>query len=134
MVRLADQVTGKNTSELVAGTIGFVDDNGKETREVVEAVVWEMLKMDFILGLPDKLRNFLYIFVKMLRDTERTLNEVDVSLVLSEGKQSEAGIEASVNTDMQANEVRDWSNGENTEAPEREKLQSRHTLTQSSNS
>ena len=78
VVRLADQVSRKNTSELVIGTIGFIDDNGREFRAVVEAIVWEMPKMDFILGLPDILRNFLDIFVKMLRDTERTLNEVDI--------------------------------------------------------
>ena len=93
-------------SELVTGTIGFVDDNGRETRTVVEAIVWEMPKMNLILGLPDILRNFLDIFVKMLRDTERTLDEVDTSLVLTEGKQVAAAVEASVNTDMQENKVR----------------------------
>ena len=117
MVRLANQVTRKNTSELVTGTIGFVDDSGRETRAVVEAIVWEMPKMGFILGLPDMLRNFLDIFVKMSRETERTLSQVDVSMALTEGDQGAASAEASINTNMQGNEVRDWSNGQNTEAP-----------------
>ena len=70
------------------------------------------------MGLPDILRNFFDIFVKMSRDTEKTLNEVDISLVLTKGKQAAAAAEAPVNTDMQENEVRSWSSGENTEAPE----------------
>ena len=87
VVRLADQVTSKNTSELIIGTIGFVDDNARENRAVVEAIVWNIPKMDFILGLPDILRNILDIFVKMLRDTERIMDEVVASLVLNEGKE-----------------------------------------------
>ena len=69
--------------------------------------------MNFILGLPDILRNFLDIFVKILRDTERTLSQVDVSMALTEADQTEAP----TTTDMRENEVRDWSTGQNTEAP-----------------
>ena len=80
--------------------------------------MWEMPKMDFILGLLDILRNFLDIVVKMLRNTERTLSQVDISMALTEGNQAAASAETSVNTDMQENKVRSWSNGENTDAPE----------------
>ena len=70
--------------------------------------------MDFILGLPDIIRNFMVIFVKMLRDTARTLSQVDVSMTLSKGDQTEAPM----STDMRENKVKDWSNGQNTKAPE----------------
>ena len=50
--------------------------------------------MDFILGLPNILRNFLDIFVKMLSDSEKSLNKVDVSLAIAQG------------TDMVDNEAR----------------------------
>ena len=43
----------------------------------------------------------------MLRDSEKILNEVDVSLAIAEG------------TDLVENEVRAWSTGDNTEATEK---------------
>ena len=44
--------------------------------------------MDFILGLPGILRNFLDIFVKKLRDAEKTFEEVDMSMALTEEQQA----------------------------------------------
>ena len=38
MVKLADQLRRKDTSEVVTGTMGFIDDYGKETRAVIEAI------------------------------------------------------------------------------------------------
>ena len=48
VVRLADQTTKNNTSEVITGAIGFVDDEGRKVRAVVEAIVCEMPKIDFI--------------------------------------------------------------------------------------
>ena len=80
--------------------------------------------MDFILGLPDILRNFLDTFVKMLRDAEKTLEEVDVSMALTEELQTctvnpiSNEVKDGSSTNMRENEVRLWSNGQSTEAPE----------------
>ena len=84
MVRLADQGTKKNTSEVITGPIGFIDDEGREFRAVEEAIVWEMSKMDFILGSPDVLRNFFSVFAAILRDAEKIPNNVDVTLAQTE--------------------------------------------------
>ena len=62
--------------------------------------------MDFILGLPDILRNFLDVFFKMLRDREKTLSREDVAMALTEGDQAAASAEACMSTDMQENEVK----------------------------
>ena len=84
----------------------------------MEAIVWKMPRMDFIMGLPDILCNFLDRFVKILRDIKRTLNKVDISLVITKSKQVAAVAKAGVNTDMQENKFRSWRNGKKTEAPE----------------
>ena len=44
------------TTEKLRGELGFVYDDGKEVSAEVDAVVWEMKSMDFILGLPDLIR------------------------------------------------------------------------------
>ena len=76
-----------------------------------------MANKDFILGLLDILRNFLDIFVKMLKDFDRPLNGVDTSLVQIKDKQVADTARAPVNTDMQENEFRSWTNRKNTKAP-----------------
>ena len=105
VVRMADQLTRKNTSEMVTGVLSFVDDRGREVKAVIEAIVWEMPKMDFILGLPDILRHYLDMFIAMLREAELSLTESESDNVLS--KVEEAGTEAIP-----------WSNGQNAESPE----------------
>ena len=51
---LADQATRIETKEVVRGTLSFVADDGStEYSGQVEAIVWNMPGMDFILGLPD---------------------------------------------------------------------------------
>ena len=51
VARLADQVTKIETTEMVRGHLTFVSDNGeKEYTGLVEARVWEMPGMDFIVG------------------------------------------------------------------------------------
>ena len=123
MVRLAVQLTRKVTSEVATFTIGFVDDDGKETRVVVEAIVWEKPKMGFFLGLPDILRNFLDIFVNMLIDAEQTLEEVNISMALTEEQLAgtsnpiSSEVKDGVGIDMKEKGVRLWSNWQSTEAP-----------------
>ena len=57
---LADQATRIETKEVVRGTLSFVADDGStEYSGQVEAIVWNMPGMDFILGLPDITRNFV---------------------------------------------------------------------------
>jgi len=54
VARLADQRTKIETSEIIRGELSFVADDG-ETHYTgfVEAIVWTMPGMDFIVGLPD---------------------------------------------------------------------------------
>ena len=85
--------------------LGFVDDSGREVKAVIEAIVWEMLKMDFILGLPDVLRFFLDMFIGMLREAECCLFKFDHASELSQVD------------DVVADAV-PWSDGQNTESPE----------------
>ena len=55
---LADQATRIETKEVVRGVLSFVSDDGKiEYQGEVEAIVWNMPGMDFILGLPDITRH-----------------------------------------------------------------------------
>ena len=57
---LADQATRIETKEVVCGMLSFVSDDGKiEYQGEVEAVVWNMPGMDFILGLPEITRHFV---------------------------------------------------------------------------
>ena len=51
-------MTTVRTTEIVRGNLSFVYDDGNEISAKVDAVVWEMSTMEFILGLPDILRNF----------------------------------------------------------------------------
>ena len=48
-VRLADQLTTVRTTERVRGNLSFVFDTGEEIAAEVDAIVWEMKSMDFIL-------------------------------------------------------------------------------------
>ena len=58
------------------------------------------------------------MYMNVLRDTKRTLNKVDISQVIIEGKQNAPAADASVKTDMQKNKVREWSYGDDIEATE----------------
>ena len=99
-VRLADQVTTVRTTEIVRGNLSFVYDDGNEISAKVDAVVWEMSTMEFILGLPDILRNFLDLFVDMLRIARGEM----LNAVLG-------GSEDLTDTDMLQGEERVWSDG-----------------------
>ena len=62
---LADQATRIETKEVVRGTLSFVADDGStEYSGQVEAIVWNMPGMDFILGLPDITRNFVDLLLR----------------------------------------------------------------------
>ena len=98
-VRLADQLTTVRTTEKVRGTLGFVFDSGEEVSAEIDAVVWSMKSMDFILGLPDILEHFLDLFVDMLhRARAELLNKVDEYNDV-------------VDTDMKQGEEREWTTG-----------------------
>ena len=57
---LADQTTRVETKEAIKGTLSFVGKDGvTEYQGLVQAIVWSMPGMEFILGLPDIARNFV---------------------------------------------------------------------------
>ena len=100
VARLADQVTKIETTEMVRGHLTFVSDNGeKEYTGLVEAIVWEMPGMDFIVGLPDIVRNYVELLTNMLQGAMYNIMEV---------------------TDMREGEIKLWSKGEVEESPEEE--------------
>ena len=101
MACLADQATRIETTEVVRGVLSFVsDDEQIEYRGEVEAIVWNMPGMDFILGLPDITRHFVELLTSMLR--------------VSQDEVSSTALE----TDMLPGDVKLWSNGEVEESPE----------------
>ena len=72
-VRLADQKTVVKTTEIIRGVLSFVSDDGKDFKGEVDAIVWNMQGLDFILGLPDIVRNFITLFFTMLQDYHEEL-------------------------------------------------------------
>ena len=97
VARLADQVTKVETTEMVRGSLSFVSDNGeKEYTGVVEAIVWDMPGMDFIVGLPDIVRNYVELLTEMLNGAMYNIMEV---------------------SDMREGEVKLWSKGEVEKSP-----------------
>ena len=85
------------------GTLSFVADDGStEYSGQVEAIVWNMPGMDFILGLPDITRNFVDLLTSMLRVTTNEVSSVELEM------------------DMRPGEVIQWSTGEVEESPEEE--------------
>eukprot|EP01042_Synura_sphagnicola_P036304 gene36304-biopygen1517 len=101
VARLADQVTKIETTEMVRGHLTFVSDNReKEYTGLVEAIVWEMPVMDFIVGLPDIFRNYVGLLTNLLQGaTMYNIMEV---------------------TDMREGEIKLWSRGEVEESLEEE--------------
>ena len=99
MARLADQRTKIETSEIIRGELSFVADDG-ETHYTgfVEAIVWTMPGMDFIVGLPDIAKNYVDLLTSMLQS----------------GGDMLSGLE----TDMREGDIRLWSDGEVEESPE----------------
>ena len=98
-VRLADQLTTVRTTEKVRGQLGFVFDSGEEVSAEIDAVVWDMKSMEFILGLPDILEHFLDLFVDMLhRARAELLGKIDE-------------YEELIDTDMKEGEEREWTTG-----------------------
>jgi len=61
------------TTEIVRGVLSFMSDEGKEFKGEVDAIVWSMNGLDFILGLPDIVRNFITLFFMMLKDYHQEL-------------------------------------------------------------
>ena len=106
-VRLADQWTTVRTTEMVRGKLSFVFDNGVEISGDIDAVVWEMPQMDFILGLPDILIHFLELFISMLK-----IAREEMVLGMATSK------ELIKDTDMEQNEEREWATGEVEESEE----------------
>ena len=50
------------------GVLSFVADDGRtEYKGIVEAIVWEMPGMQFILGLRDIAKNYLQLLTSMLQ-------------------------------------------------------------------
>ena len=100
-VAMADSTTKVRTSECVRGKLTFLDDKGSLHSADVEAVVWKMRNIDFILGLPDILRFYLDLFVEKLKSAR---------------EQMLAGIFDT--TPMLEGEERVYSEGDIEEAPE----------------
>ena len=72
-VKLADQKTVIKTKEIIKGTLSFVSDGGNDFSGEVEAIVWSMKGLDFILGLPDIVKNFITLFFLMLKQNQLEL-------------------------------------------------------------
>ena len=72
-VKLADQKTVIKTKEIIKGTLSFVSDGGNDFSGEVEAIVWTMKGLDFILGLPDIVKNFITLFFLMLKQNQLEL-------------------------------------------------------------
>ena len=100
-VKLADQSTIVKTKEIVRGILSFVSDGGTAFWGEVDAIVWKMKGLDFILGLPDIVRNFITLFFLMLK-------QYHLEMVASVTEVS----------DMLPGEVRLWSDEVDNEAPE----------------
>ena len=93
---LADQRTRVETKEVVRGVLSFMSDDGKtEYTGEVEAIVWDMPGMDFIVGLPDIARNYVELLTSMLQSSE-----------------SEGELHNVLETDMRPGDIRLWSQGE----------------------
>jgi len=110
IAKMADQVTKIKTTEKISGRITFVDDQGKDNSGQIDAIVWTMPKLDFILGLPDVLRNFLPMFVQMLNDAQFSLTQVTTELEDTDVRENKEL--------LKPNEKILWSDGETIEAPE----------------
>ena len=105
-VKLADQKTVIKTKEVVKGVLSFVSDGGTDFSGEVEAIVWDMKGLDFILGLPDIVKNFINLFFLMLKQ-----NQVDMAAASSVATDV-------LETTMKPGEVMLWSDGSLVEAPE----------------
>ena len=67
--------------------LSFVADDGStEYSGQVEAIVWNMPGMDFILGLPDITRNFVDLLTSMLRATTGEVSSVELETVMRPGE------------------------------------------------
>ena len=72
---LEDQATRIETTEVVRGVLSFVSGDGRiEYKREVEAIVWNMPEMDFILGQPDIVRIFVELLTSMLRVSQDEVN------------------------------------------------------------
>ena len=111
MVKMADQMTKVRTTEKLTGRISFLNNDKEEKSAMIEAIVWVMPELDFILGLPDVLRNFLPMFVQMLNEAQKTLHPTPMDIaeiIQEEGEELQ----------MRPYETKMWSRGASTEAPE----------------
>ena len=80
--------------------LSFIADDGiTEYTGEVEAIVWTMPGMEFIVGLPDIAKNYVDLLTAMLRNSEVEVNNV-------------------LETDMRPGNIRLWSKGEVEESPE----------------
>ena len=103
-VRLADQKTVVHTTEMVTGVLSFMGDDGVQHEGMVDAIVFNMKGLDFIVGLPDIVRNFITIFFTMLQQYK----EDEVYGLVSRPE----------SVAMQPGEIRQWSYEQDEEAPE----------------
>jgi hypothetical protein len=104
-VRLADQKTVIKTREIVRGVLSFVSDGGTDFSGEVDAIVWDMRGLDFILGLPDIVRNFITLFFLMLKQYQLDLCAVSTQ-------------ETVLESSMKPGEVMHWSEQLDQEAEE----------------
>ena len=59
------------------GVLSFVADDGQtEYKGIVEAIVWEMPGMEFILGLPDIAKNYVQLLTSMLQAEATTVGSM----------------------------------------------------------
>ena len=72
------------TTEKVRGQLSFVFDSGDKVSAEIDAVVWDIKSMEFILGLPDILEHFLDLFVDISHLARaELLGKIDESKVRS---------------------------------------------------
>jgi len=79
--------------------LSFVGDDGvTEYTGEVEAIVWTMPGMEFIVGLPDIAKNYVDLLTAMLRNSDVEVNNI-------------------LETDMRPGDICLWSKGEVKESP-----------------
>jgi hypothetical protein len=66
-VRLGDNVTKVNFSEMLYAKISFKNNKGEDLSATIKMVVWQMPGLDMILGLPHIIRHYLDLFIEMMQ-------------------------------------------------------------------
>ena len=88
-VKLSDQKTQIKTTRAMRGILSFEVDADLTYEAEVEAIVWEMPGIDFILGLSDVVRSYVELVISMLHSQKKEVvssaEEVDEATLWSDG-------------------------------------------------